>query len=100
VVERTVRELEGFAQAVVVAADDSEWGQVPIVVVEGTPPAVTLAEVREFVTERRGRAAAPARVLPVTRLPLLSSGKPDRVAVARLAAGTAEDIESAPTGIA
>ena len=98
-VERTVRELDGFAQAVVVAGDDSEWGQVPIVVVDGAPPAGTLVEVREYVAERMGRAAAPARVVSLARLPLLSSGKPDRVAVARLAAG-ASGIESATSGTA
>lgn len=34
-VERTVRELAGFGEAVVVRASDAEWGEVPVVVVEG-----------------------------------------------------------------
>ncbi|MFF1876816.1 AMP-binding protein [Leifsonia sp. NPDC058230] len=88
-VERAVRALEGFGHAVVVAADDDEWGQVPVVVVDGGTPDRSLADVREFVARRVGRAAAPARVVAVTSLPMLSSGKPDRLAIARLAAGAA-----------
>jgi O-succinylbenzoic acid--CoA ligase len=84
VVERAVRMLDGYEHAVVVAADDAQWGQVPVVVAERA--SVTLAEVREFVAERAGRAAAPARIVLLPSLPMLSSGKPDRVALARLVA--------------
>ncbi|HEV7812000.1 MAG TPA: AMP-binding protein [Leifsonia sp.] len=86
-VERAVRALDGFGQAVVVAAEDDEWGHVPVVAIEGAEPGRSLAELREFVTEQVGRAAAPARVVVLASLPMLSSGKPDRVAVARLVAG-------------
>lgn len=87
-VEGAVRSLGGFGGAVVVAADDAEWGQVPIVVVErGGAAAVTaLAAVRAHVAERLGRAAAPAEVVEVDVLPHLSSGKPDRVVARRIAA--------------
>lgn len=144
-VEQRVRTLAGYEHAVVVAVDDAEWGQVPVVVVERAsdvvaghgsdavaergveavaecgseavaecgaqveperargvvagqagaraqaasasllpPPA--LAEVRAHVAATLGRAAAPASVVLVARLPLVSSGKPDRIAAARLAA--------------
>ncbi len=95
-VEQRVRTLAGYEHAVVVAVDDAEWGQVPVVVVERGADAVAerasllpppaLAEVRAHVAATLGRAAAPASVILVARLPLVSSGKPDRIAAARLAA--------------
>lgn len=92
-VERRVRELPGFGGAVVVAADSTEWGQVPVVVVvepvaAGDDP-VPLVAVREHVVSALGRAAGPARIHVVERMPLLSSGKPDRLALARLVAADA-----------
>ncbi|MDN4613676.1 AMP-binding protein [Leifsonia sp. F6_8S_P_1B] len=85
-VEAVVRGIEGFGGAVVVAAEDAQWGQVPVVVVGGEPAAGNgergtsgaLARVREAVADRLGRAAAPARILEVESIPRLSSGKPDR----------------------
>jgi O-succinylbenzoic acid--CoA ligase len=88
-VERAVREHPGLHEAVVVAAEDARWGQVPVVVVEANGEATssaTLETLRRAVRERLGRAAAPARIVEVDRLPRLDSGKPDRVALARLAA--------------
>ena len=84
VVERRVHELAGFSGAVVVGVDDREWGQVPMVVVPNET-SVALTDVRAHVAAALGRAAAPAGILEVRRLPLLPSGKPDRVAIARLA---------------
>jgi Acyl-CoA synthetases (AMP-forming)/AMP-acid ligases II len=84
-VERRVRELPGFEAAVVVGADDHEWGQVPVVIVPGEA-STTLRDLRAHVADALGRAAAPARVLEVPTVPHLRSGKPDRVALARLAA--------------
>lgn len=85
-VERVVRELPGFEEAVVVGAASAQWGQVPVVVTVGEASA-RLAELRTHVAAQLGRAAAPARVVTVTVLPQLASGKPDRVAIGRL--GTA-----------
>lgn len=94
-VERAVRELPGFDGAVVVAVDDREWGQVPVVVAERVVARAAVAgalggdevlgAVRAHVAERVGRAAAPATVVGVDVLPQLSSGKPDRVAARRIA---------------
>lgn len=87
-VEGAVRALDGFGGAVVVAVDDEEWGQVPVVVVERNSAAAStaLAAVRAHVAERAGRAAAPAAIVQVDTLPHLSSGKPDRVAAQQVAA--------------
>jgi o-succinylbenzoate---CoA ligase len=68
----------------VVGVPDDEWGQRVVAVVVAAP-APTLAELRSWVADRVGRAAAPRDVALVERIPLLSSGKPDRQAVARLA---------------
>jgi O-succinylbenzoic acid--CoA ligase len=82
-VERVVRGLPGLADSVVVKAPSERWGEVPVVVTTG---GAALAEVREAVAEALDRASAPAAVVIVERLPLLSSGKPDRMALGVLAA--------------
>jgi O-succinylbenzoic acid--CoA ligase len=81
VVERHVRERPGLETAVVVRAAHPRWGEVPVVVTTGDAPDLT--ELRRVLVERAGRAAAPDRVVVVDALPLLPSGKPDRVAVTR-----------------
>ena len=87
-VERAVRLLPGYEHAVVVAAPDPEWGQVPVVAV-AQAGASSLAELRAFVADQVGRAAAPARVVELGAVPHLSSGKPDRVAIARAVGASA-----------
>jgi o-succinylbenzoate---CoA ligase len=87
-VERVIHGEPGLEHGVVVGVADPEWGQVPVVVVE-EGLGVRIDAVRERVVERLGRAAAPARLVELPRLPRLSSGKPDRVAIARAAEGEA-----------
>jgi O-succinylbenzoic acid--CoA ligase len=84
-VERSVRGLSGFGDAVVVAAASEQWGQVPAVAVAGVGHG-DLAELRRHVRSELGGAAAPAHLVVVEELPQLSSGKPDRVAIRRLVA--------------
>jgi O-succinylbenzoic acid--CoA ligase len=85
-VERRVRELDWLHDAVVVAAASTEWGQVPVVVATVDDPArADLAGLRAHVAAALGRAAAPARIVTIERMPHLASGKPDRVALARIA---------------
>jgi O-succinylbenzoic acid--CoA ligase len=85
VVERVVRELPGLTTAVVVRAPHARWGEVPVVVAErGTGSLPDLVQLRETAVRAAGRAAAPDRIVVVDALPLLASGKPDRVALARL----------------
>ncbi|PYY36101.1 o-succinylbenzoate--CoA ligase [Curtobacterium sp. MCJR17_055] len=81
-VERVVRELPGQDGAVVTRRASGEWGEVPVVVTER---AVPLEVVRARVGDALGRAARPAVVLVVDRMPMLPSGKPDRRAVRALA---------------
>ncbi|WP_420368311.1 AMP-binding protein [Curtobacterium sp. L1-20] len=81
VVERHVRELPGQDAAVVTRRRSDEWGEVPVVV---TAVAVDLERVREHVGRALGRAARPAEVVVVDRVPMLASGKPDRRAVRAL----------------
>lgn len=97
-VEAVVREIDGFGGALVVAAEDVQWGQVPVVVVEDgtrgtgmTEPSAELVNVRAIVAERLGRAAAPARIAGVAAIPRLSSGKPDRRRAGELAGRSVGD---------
>jgi O-succinylbenzoic acid--CoA ligase len=83
-IERRVREV-AYDDAVVVAAADERWGQVPVVVT---------AELAEHelapALSGLGRAAGKVRVLHVPALPLLPSGKVDRMALAAIAARVAD----------
>ncbi len=82
-VERILREQAGFSDAVVVAADDERWGQVPVAfTTSGADPREAVAAVEG----RLGREARPARVVVLDALPLLPSGKVDRTALAARAA--------------
>lgn len=77
-VERVVRSLPGFADAVVVGRADDRWGEVPIVV---TTASGSLEELRAAVGAELGAAARPAELIVVEAIPLLPSGKPDRAAL-------------------
>ncbi|MEO7005494.1 MAG: AMP-binding protein [Terrimesophilobacter sp.] len=81
-VERVVRNLPGLGDAVVVAATNQQWGQVPVVV---STAAVELTWLRTAVKAALGAASAPASVLLVATMPQLASGKPDRQTLALLA---------------
>ena len=82
-VERTLREQPGLVDAVVVAADDERWGQVPVAF---TTSRADHADAVAAVGAALGPEARPARVIVVDELPLLPSGKVDRTALAALAA--------------
>jgi O-succinylbenzoic acid--CoA ligase len=81
-VERVVQALDGQSDAVAVRAPSERWGEVPVVV---TTRPIDVDEVRAAVRSALGAAAAPARVLVVDTIPRLSSGKPDRIELQRLA---------------
>jgi O-succinylbenzoic acid--CoA ligase len=82
-IERVLREQPGLHDAVVVAVPDERWGEVPIAVTASTSFDEDAAAAS--VATELGAPARPARVLAVTALPLLSSGKVDRLAVRTLA---------------
>jgi len=88
-VEETLLRLPGVAEVVVVGVDDAEWGQrVVAAVVPAVGTAVpTLEAVRAHVAGTVGPHAAPRQLLVLEALPLVGVGKPDRAALARLAAG-------------
>jgi len=81
-VERVVRGIPGHTDAVVVRAPNERWGEVPVVV---TSSAIELDELRAAVRAELTAAAAPDRVIVIDTIPILSSGKPDRVGLQRLA---------------
>ncbi|MFC4222754.1 AMP-binding protein [Lysinibacter cavernae] len=81
-VERVVRGLDGYAEAVVLGVDSAEWGQVPVVVVPESDVSSDLTQLRRTITDALGRAAAPARILRLPSIPELPGGKPDRVLIA------------------
>jgi O-succinylbenzoic acid--CoA ligase len=109
-VERAIRAVPGFTEAVVVAVDDAEWGQRPAVAVASREmtridlprgrydgsrhfEGADVAAVAELAaaTDAAGLAPAarPVRLLRLDVLPQLASGKPDRRRLARLLAEAA-----------
>ncbi|RFA16880.1 hypothetical protein B7R21_01760 [Subtercola boreus] len=82
-VERAVQAQEGFHTAIVVPQPSAEWGQTPVVVTAEPYGPGALDQLRARVTELVGRAAAPTRIVLLPSIPTLSSGKPDRLSVAR-----------------
>ena len=92
-VENALRALPDVRDAVVVGVPDAEWGQVVaalLVPADGTPTHLTdLARLREALSPALPRHALPRRVAVRDGIPLLPSGKPDRLRVARLLGGPA-----------
>ncbi|WP_210508442.1 AMP-binding protein [Naasia sp. SYSU D00057] len=80
-VEAVVRELPGLADAVVVPAPHARWGEAPVVVLPRPADPGLLEVIRGAVGAVLGPAARPDRIATVSPLPLLPSGKPDRVAL-------------------
>jgi O-succinylbenzoic acid--CoA ligase len=76
--ERLVRDATPLVDAVVLAADDERWGQAAVVVSTHEMP---VDELRRIAIAALGVAAAPARLVVVGDIPLLASGKPDRLAL-------------------
>jgi o-succinylbenzoate---CoA ligase len=87
-VEAALLQVPGIAQALVAGVADPEWGQrvVAAVVPAAGAAAPALADVRAHVATVLGPYAAPRQLIVLDALPLVGVGKPDRAAVARLAA--------------
>ncbi|WP_108249468.1 AMP-binding protein [Planctomonas deserti] len=86
-IELVARGIPGLADAVAVRADDEEWGQRAVLFTESVPDDATRGELKRALSESLGRVAGRAALVPGVAIPLLASGKPDRVALARRAAG-------------
>ncbi|HLS44462.1 MAG TPA: o-succinylbenzoate--CoA ligase [Ornithinicoccus sp.] len=83
-VEEALLQLPGVREVVVLGVDDPEWGQrVAAVLVPRTDPehgaGLTVDQVRDALRGALPAYALPRQVLWLDRLPLLPSGKPDRV---------------------
>lgn len=87
-VEHAVREVPGLEGAVVVGGPHPRWGETPVIVVEGEGG--SLAAARDAAEAAAGKPARPDRIHRVAALPRLSSGKPDRRAIAALVAAAAD----------
>ena len=90
-VERIVRQVPGLHQAVVVGIDDERWGEASVIVaargeVLRRSESDQLVHARDAVAEALGKHARPARLILVDEIATLSSGKPDREAIRRIAA--------------
>jgi O-succinylbenzoic acid--CoA ligase len=90
-VERAVRTVTGFADAVVVRVADRQWGERPAAVAPRTEVAAASDALTALTraTDAAGLppAARPVRLELVDRMPLLASGKPDRRALEQLVGG-------------
>lgn len=80
-IETLLHNRLGVTDAVVVGAANDQWGHVPVVV---TTRLLDLAATRSVVGAELGVEARPHRILNVTEIPLLGSGKPDRLAITQM----------------
>ncbi|WP_111719597.1 AMP-binding protein [Homoserinimonas sp. OAct 916] len=98
-VEHLLQAVPEFAHSAVTGAPSDRWGEVPVLVLEGTdpPPGASESEdtgvgdheailerARHLVGEQLGPAARPDRLVIVSAIPRLPSGKLDRVALRAL----------------
>jgi O-succinylbenzoic acid--CoA ligase len=84
-VTAAVLSMPGIRDAVAVGVPDPEWGSRVVAVVAGT---TDLPAVRDAVAACLPRTWAPRSLVLVDALPVLETGKMDRLAIQRLAAGT------------
>lgn len=89
-VERLVRTVPGLTGAVVVGVEDERWGEASVIVAERgealrRSEPEQLEHAREVVAEQLGKPARPARMIIVDEIATLSSGKPDRESIRRIA---------------
>ena len=89
-VEARLAQHPAVAEVAVVGVPDREWGQRVVAFAVLREP-LSLEQAREHVARRLPRAFAPRELRPVASLPLLPSGKIDRVALHDGAGSTAEE---------
>ncbi len=86
-VEDALRGLDSVRDAAVVGTADSDWGErvTAIIVTRSVPPRPSLAELRQELGSLLPRYALPQALVYVDEIPLLASGKPDRLRLRRIA---------------
>ncbi|HEU5418000.1 MAG TPA: AMP-binding protein [Streptosporangiaceae bacterium] len=84
-VEAVLGTIRGVRDVVVIGVPDSEWGEVVTAVVVPADPAAPpdLAALRAGARDSLPGYAAPRRMLVMADIPVLPSGKPDRLALRR-----------------
>lgn len=84
-VEAVLGTIRGVRDVVVIGVPDSEWGEVVTAVVVPADPAEPpgLARLQDAARGSLPRYAAPRRLLVMAEIPVLPSGKPDRLALRR-----------------
>jgi O-succinylbenzoic acid--CoA ligase len=80
-IEKIIHQHFDAPDAIVVAAEHELWGHVPVVV---TSALMNLEELRSVMGSELGPEARPDRIHHLAHLPLLPSGKPDRLALGQL----------------
>lgn len=80
-IERVLHSQLGVPDAYVVGVPDDQWGHVPVVL---STKSIDLDRARIEVGKALGPESRPSRVMMVPEIPLLSSGKPDRLALSHL----------------
>lgn len=86
-VETALRACAGVRDVIVLGVPDPDWGEeVTALVVPEQDARPGLAELRAAAAARLPRHAAPHRVVYLTEIPMLASGKPDRLTLRNMAA--------------
>lgn len=81
-IEALLRSHSDVTEAVVVGVPDPHWGQAVVALVTGT---ASQEELRELARSRLARHAVPKKIFTQAELPMLQSGKIDRVRALELA---------------
>jgi O-succinylbenzoic acid--CoA ligase len=84
-VTEAIRATGMATRAAVLGLDDERWGQLVAAVVVPSPAWTSAPDLRDAVAARLPRTHAPRLVITVERLPMLASGKIDRVGLRELA---------------
>ncbi|MCL1897291.1 MAG: AMP-binding protein [Micrococcales bacterium] len=84
VVEGLLADFFGVGQVVVTALPSKRWGQLVFALASG-PAKLNLEQLRDQLKDQTEPAQIPRALGWVNQLPVLASGKPDRLAAARLA---------------
>ena len=82
-VEAVLGTIDGVKDVVVVGVPDADWGEIVTAVVVPANPATPpdLGHLRAHLRGRLPGYAAPRRMVLAAELPMLPSGKPDRIAL-------------------